>query len=156
MMHITKNVCESLLGTLFDMPEKSKDGLRARQDLKDIGIRGELQPASSSGDKDKTKSSNYCPPAWFTLDQAELAQVFKCLDGIKVTSGYSGLVRRNLDTKKHRFSGMKSHDCHVMMTQLLPVALRGVMEDHVCNTLLDLCKFFDIISRKSISMKRLT
>jgi hypothetical protein len=46
MMHITKNVCESLLGTLFDMPEKSKDGPRARQDLKDIGIREELQPSS--------------------------------------------------------------------------------------------------------------
>jgi len=63
MMHITKNVCETLLGTLFDMPEKSKDGLRARQDLKDIGIRGELQPASSSGDKGKTNKSDYCPPA---------------------------------------------------------------------------------------------
>ena len=47
MMHITKNVCESLLGTLFNMPEKSKDGPRARQDLKDIGIREELQPSSS-------------------------------------------------------------------------------------------------------------
>jgi thiazole synthase len=44
MMHITKNVCESLLGTLFEMPEKSKDGPRARQDLKDISIREELQP----------------------------------------------------------------------------------------------------------------
>ena len=39
MMHITKNVCESLLGTLFDMPEKSKDGLRARQDLKSSVLR---------------------------------------------------------------------------------------------------------------------
>ena len=51
---------------------------------------------------------------------------------------------------------MKSHDCHVMMTQLLPVALRGVMEDHVRNTLLDLCNFCDVISWKSISMKHLT
>jgi hypothetical protein len=47
MIHITKNVCESLLGTLFDMPKKSKDGPRARQDLKDIGIREELQPSSA-------------------------------------------------------------------------------------------------------------
>src|SRR4051812_12929900 len=79
-----------------------------------VQCRGELQPASSSGDKGKSKSSSYFPPSCFTLDQAELAQVFKCLDGIKVTSCYSGLVRRYLDTKKHRFSGMKSHDCHVM------------------------------------------
>ena len=47
MMHNTKNVSKCFLGTLFDMPEKSKDGPRARQDLKDIGIREELQPSSS-------------------------------------------------------------------------------------------------------------
>ena len=50
---------------------------------------------------------------------------------------------------------MKSHDCHVMMTQILPVALRGIMDKHVRDTLIGLCNFFDIISRKSISAKQL-
>ena len=50
---------------------------------------------------------------------------------------------------------MKSHDCHVMMTQLLPVALRGIMDTHVRETLTGLCHFFDAISRKSISVKQL-
>ena len=58
MMHITKNICESLLGTLFDMPEKSKDGTRARQDLKDIGIREELQAASLKRTKETAKGKN--------------------------------------------------------------------------------------------------
>ena len=49
---------------------------------------------------------------------------------------------------------MKSHDCHVMMTQILPVALRGIMDPHVRETLFGLCNFFDVISRKSISMKQ--
>ena len=50
---------------------------------------------------------------------------------------------------------MESHDCHVMMTQLLPVALRGIMDTHVRETLTDLCHFFYAISRKSISVKQL-
>ena len=50
---------------------------------------------------------------------------------------------------------MKSHDYHVMMTQLLPVALRGIMDTHVRETLTDLCHFFYAISRKSISVKQL-
>ena len=54
-------MCESLLGTLFDMPEKSKDGSRARQDLKDIGIREELQPSSSITTKDKVKEKKPKP-----------------------------------------------------------------------------------------------
>jgi hypothetical protein len=30
VMHITKNVCESLLGTLLNMPDRTKDGPKAR------------------------------------------------------------------------------------------------------------------------------
>jgi hypothetical protein len=43
VMHITKNVCESLLGTILDMPDKTKDGPKARKDLIKLGIRDELQ-----------------------------------------------------------------------------------------------------------------
>ena len=60
--------------------------------------------------------------------------------------GYSGLISRYLDPKKQNFSGMKSHDCHVMMTQILPVALRGIMDEHVRETLIGLCNFFAVIS----------
>ena len=50
---------------------------------------------------------------------------------------------------------MKSHDCHVLMTQLLPFAMRGIMDDHVCETLFGLCHFFDVISRKSVGVRQL-
>ena len=53
------------------------------------------------------------------------------------------------------FSGMKSHDYHVLMTQILPVAMRGVMDEHVRETLFGLCNFFDVISQKSITLKKL-
>ncbi|KAK1556087.1 hypothetical protein QYE76_007670, partial [Lolium multiflorum] len=33
VMHITKNVCESLLGTLLNMPERTKDGPKARSNV---------------------------------------------------------------------------------------------------------------------------
>ncbi|KAK1610052.1 hypothetical protein QYE76_033725 [Lolium multiflorum] len=41
------------------------------------------------------------------------------------------------------------------MTQILPVAMRGIMDDHVRETLFGLCNFFDVISRKSIGVKQL-
>ena len=43
VMHITKNVCESLLGTLMNMPERTKDGPKARKDLEFLKIRKDLQ-----------------------------------------------------------------------------------------------------------------
>jgi hypothetical protein len=42
VMHIKKNVCESLLGTLLNTDGKTRDHRLARADLKKIGIRSEL------------------------------------------------------------------------------------------------------------------
>jgi hypothetical protein len=38
-MHIEKNICDSILGTLLEMDGKSKDGMKARLDLQDLKIR---------------------------------------------------------------------------------------------------------------------
>ncbi|KAK1664211.1 hypothetical protein QYE76_052370 [Lolium multiflorum] len=168
VMHITKNVTESLLGTLMNMPERTKDGPKARTDLKLLGLKKELQyPTDSDDDDEQTETTQghhkrakknevvVLKPACFTLSEEELERFFECLLGVKVPHGYSGKISRYLDVAKKRFSGMKSHDCHVLMTQILPVAMRGIMDDHVRETLFGLCNFFDVISRKSIGVKQL-
>ena len=67
VMHITKNVCESLLGTLG-----LKDGPKARADLKSMGIREELHAnddevkqdmESRRKGKKAKKTGNDYPPA---------------------------------------------------------------------------------------------
>jgi hypothetical protein len=50
VMHIKKNVCESLLGTLLNMPERTKDGPKARSDLKNMCIRKDLHGRRSDDD----------------------------------------------------------------------------------------------------------
>jgi hypothetical protein len=153
VMHITMNVCESLLGTLFNMPDRTKDGLKARNDLMALNIRKELHlPPAEEISKGKSCS---LAPSWFTLSPNEVDQMFKCLLGVRFPLGYAGLISRYLHPNKKIFSGMKSHDYHVMMTQILPVAIRGIMEPHVRQTLTGLCNFFDVITRKSISVKKL-
>ena len=166
-MHITKNVLESFLGTLMNMPEKTKDGPKARKDLEDLMIRKdvhhkklmeEMETETEEGERGRKvnkKEENYCPPSCFTLSVKEIDQFIKCLMGIKVISGYYGKISRFLDPKKKRFCGMKSHDYHVMMMQILPVAIRGIMDKHVRDTLTGLCNFFNVISWKSISVKQL-
>ena len=147
-MHITKNVLESLLGTLMNMPEKTKDGLKARKDLEDLKIRKDPHHKKSMEETEteteeeergrKVNKKEECAK--------EIDQFIKCLMGIKVSSGYCGKISRLLDPKKKRFNRMKSHDCHVMVTQILLVSIRGIMEKHVCDMLTGLCNFFDVIS----------
>ena len=52
VMHITKNVCESLFATLLNMLEKTKDGPKARADLLSMGIREEVHANRPNDDDD--------------------------------------------------------------------------------------------------------
>ena len=47
VMHIEKNVCDSLIGTLLNILGKTKDGIKARQDLVAMGISDELTPKTN-------------------------------------------------------------------------------------------------------------
>jgi hypothetical protein len=50
-MHVTKNVFDSIIGTLLDMPRKSKDGLKSHIDLVQFELRPELHPISRPNEK---------------------------------------------------------------------------------------------------------
>ena len=43
-MHIENNVCEIIVGTLLNIPGKTKDGLNSRLDLIEMGLRAESTP----------------------------------------------------------------------------------------------------------------
>jgi hypothetical protein len=61
VMHIEKNICESLMATILNIPRKTKDTIKARLDLKDLGIK-ELQFR-------ETGDSYQMPHARYTLSK---------------------------------------------------------------------------------------
>ena len=63
-MHVKKNICESLIGTLLQMKGKGKDHESAGADLEEMGLRPELH----AQDIDKGK---HLPPAAITLSKKE-------------------------------------------------------------------------------------
>ena len=127
-MHLTKNLCVNLLGFL-GVYGKPKDTLEARQDLQCMKQRATLYPEK------RDKGRHYLGPACYTLSKEEKQSIFDCLNSIKVPSGYSSSIKRLLNLKEKKFAHVKSHDCHVLMTQLIPVALIGILPANVRATL---------------------
>ncbi|KAA0042057.1 transposase [Cucumis melo var. makuwa] len=119
VMHIEKNVCMNIVGTLLDLPGKSKDGMNSRLDLVEMNIRPELAPMV-------TGNRTYIPAACYTLSREEKYQFCKTLAEIKVLEGYSSNIRSLVSLNDLKLNGLKSHDCHVLMQQLLPIAIRVV------------------------------
>jgi hypothetical protein len=76
---------------------------------------------------------------------------------LKVPSGYSSNFKRLVSVKDIKMISnlMKSHDCNVLMTALLPVALRGIKIELVHDAVTSLCLFFNAIEQKVIDEKKL-
>jgi len=49
VMHIEKNVCDNIIGTIMHIQGKSTDGKKARMDLKEMGIRETLHLLGEDG-----------------------------------------------------------------------------------------------------------
>ena len=56
-MHIEKNICDCLMGTLLNITWKTKDTSKAREDLKDMNIREELHIRKTHSVLEKPQAS---------------------------------------------------------------------------------------------------
>jgi hypothetical protein len=69
------------------------------------------------------------------------------LNELNVLMGYCANSKRlvNMRELKFNFGCMNAHDYHVIMTHLIPVALRGILPDKVHCPIIKLCSFFNAI-----------
>jgi hypothetical protein len=150
-MHITKNVTESQLGTLMEAKGKGKDSLDTCLDLQELEVRPELHPELQPDGTQKT------PVASWTLGIEEKKKLLSFFHELKVPTSYCSNIRRLANMKYLKFNMhlMKVHDCHVIMIQLLPVAIRGVLQEKLHDPIIKLCSFFNTISHKVIDLATL-
>ncbi|XP_017239302.2 uncharacterized protein LOC108212082 [Daucus carota subsp. sativus] len=148
VMHIEKNVCDSLIGTLLNMRHKSKDSEASRRDMMEMGVRGDLAP--QVGEK-----KTYLPPAPYTLSKAEKKKVLSSFLYMKVPFGHSSNIKNCVSMSDMKMYGLKSHDCHILLQQLLPVAIRSVLPKHVRISIIRLCFFFNSLCNKVVDVSKL-
>jgi hypothetical protein len=139
VMHLKKNVCGSILGTLMNTKGKSKDHENARKDMADMDIRPELRPEAPGGK---------LPLSAINLSREEKQELCDFFRSVKVPSGYSGDIRKLVHPKENKMLPMKAHDCDVMLTTMIAVGIRDILPEKVRMTIMSLCFFFNAISKK--------
>ena len=108
VMHIEKNICESILGTLLQIEGKSKDSEKARLDMEHLGIRHGQHPI--------IKNDKYTlPPALYFLDKDDKKILWQFLQGVKMPDGVAPNIRRCVDVNACKVSRFKMHDYHIIL-----------------------------------------
>ncbi|XP_028071761.1 uncharacterized protein LOC114274092 [Camellia sinensis] len=146
VMHIEKNVCDNVLWTILNVDGKGKDNLNTRRDLQDMGIRKALHPQKRVGNK------YYLPPACFAMNNREKSLFCTLLKNIKVPDGYASNISRRVNLKQRSISGLKSHDNHILMKQILPIAVRNLLPKKVVELLIELSNFFRQLCFKTLEV----
>jgi hypothetical protein len=118
VMHQERNLGESIISTFLNITDKTKDNPKARKDLALICSR----PTLELGENEKK------PHAPFSLKPKRKKQLMKWLKNLKFLDGYAAYFRRSVNLKTGKFSGLKSHDYHIIMERLLPIMFRGIIK----------------------------
>ena len=112
VMQIEKNVVDNIIGTLLNLDGKTEDNLKVHQDLKDKGIRSELQLEKVGNDQTSM------PHAYYHMNASENNSFLQVLKDVRVLDGYSSNISHCVKLKERKISGIKSHDNHILMQQL--------------------------------------
>src|SRR6266498_20862 len=139
-----------ILGILLDIKGKTKERTKSRKDFVHLNIRPELHP------EERGNGKYYLPAASYNLTTDEKKVLCKCLRGVRVPMGYSSNIKNLVSMKDLKLISMKSHEYHVMMTHMLPIAIRCIKPDYVKLVVLRLCHFFNAIAHKVIGPAELS
>ncbi|XP_058211618.1 uncharacterized protein LOC131323794 [Rhododendron vialii] len=143
-MHIGKNICENLLGTFLGIDGKNKDMEKARKDLEDKELRKELHL------KKRANGSFEKPPAMYTLSAKEREGFCNFLKSIKYPDGYAANISKCVNTRGGKLSGLKSHDCHVLLQRLLPIGMCGYLNKEIGIALFEFSSFYQQLCSKTV------
>ena len=90
--------------------------------------------------------------ACYTLSVNEQRDFCGFLKKVKFLDGYSSNIARCVNLKDRKISGLKSHDCHILLETLLPLAIDGLLPEEVSKPLTVLTNFFKALCSKVLSV----
>jgi hypothetical protein len=135
-MHCEMNLAKKFLKTITG----KKDILKVRRDLWKRNIRRHLWLTANR------RGKMMKPQASYVLSVAEFEVFAQTLELVKMPTGYSSNLGKHIRGKK--FGALKSHDYHVLMQQLLLLALLGLLKPNARMAIMRMCKIFRRICTK--------
>jgi hypothetical protein len=137
VMHIKKNMFENIFNTVMDVKGKTKDNIKARFDIALFCNRTNMELVCDGSRVTKPRASFM------------LLLFYKWLKSQRFPDGHALNISRLVNMKECRLYGIKSHDCHVFMPTLIPLAYCDLLPKGIWDALMEISHFFrDICSSK--------
>nr|GEW42348.1 hypothetical protein [Tanacetum cinerariifolium] len=73
---------------------------------------------------------------FYTIEPKKFCQFIK---GVKLPDGFRSCFKHKVTDNDNNITGLKSHDCHIMMQRLLPYGLQNYLSDKIAKPIIELC-----------------
>jgi hypothetical protein len=143
VMHQECNMGKSIISACMSFSGKTKDNMKARQDLAELCNRPSLELKVNGG----KPCASFCP----TPQQRK--EVMQWMKELKFPHGYIVGLRQSVNMTTWKLIGLKSHDYHINMKRLMSVMFQGYFNDAVWMVLVELSYFYRQLCAKEISVE---
>ncbi|CAM9000218.1 unnamed protein product [Rhodiola kirilowii] len=144
VMHIEKNFFENLFNTIMDVKGKTKDdSVKCRKYIRLYCLRRELELKTIRNRLVANKGKYQ-----LTREQQKLVLVW--VKSLEFPDGFSSNLGNKVDLNTLKLVGYKSHDAHVFIERLMPIAFKGFLPKQIWEAVSELCTFFRDICASSL------
>lgn len=144
VMHVERNISASVLRHIFG----EKDTAATRKDMEQVGKFPNLWLQFPLG------ASNYLkPPAPYVFTDSEKQEVMGLISQTRTPTGYASSFNKHLGEDK--LGGLKSHDHHVLLQDLLPSSIRRSLHPGPREAIIRLGNLFKRICAKVVKQNEM-
>ena len=98
--------------------------------------------------KEREDGTTYFEPADFVMKNDGKDKFLLALSQSRMPDGFASNMARQVRLKGRTIRGLKSHDNHTLLQQLIPLCIRSSLPKNVVEGLIDLSKFFKVLCSK--------
>ena len=95
------------------------------------------------------------PHAAYTLTLEDSKKFCEFLKSVRFPDGFASNLRKNVIDGNNKITGLKSHDCHVIMQRLLPTGIQPFMKKEIVDAITKLSNFFQLICSRTLRISDL-
>lgn len=139
-MHIEKNDTSSLFKTFTNCKGAKADSEALRRQMESMGIMGNFWIVPGQE----------IPRANWIFTKADFASFLKVIESIKAPRNYGPLWEHKF--VENKISGMKTHDYHNLLHDLLPIAIRDTLNENLRSIVYRLGELFRWLCAKEIKV----
>ena len=146
VMHIERNVATTAVGFLLG----DLDTVAVRKDVQQEGVMPHLHLLP-----DEDGATFIKPHAPYVLRKEERTRLLRNIRSVRTPQGHCANFEKLVNVEKETFQFMKTHDWHVLLQEVLPASIRGLLPEGVEVAIIRLGHCFKRICSKVIDVREL-